>query len=203
MKILVLYYSSYGHTLELAKEIVAGARDTGAEVHLKRVPELIPKEIIENNPGLRHGAEIQKDIPVATVEELAEYDAIIFGSPTRYGVMSAQLKNFIDQTGGLWIQSKLVNKVAGFFTSTGTPHGGQEVTLLTMMIPLMHHGMILVPAGYTSPGINTTLEGGTPYGPSTLAGIDGSRQPNADERAIAYDYGKRVAEITMRLSSKS
>ncbi len=202
MRLLVLYYSAYGHTFELAKEIAAGARDAGAEVDIKRVPELIPKDIIESNAGLRHGAEIQRDIPIAKVDELAEYDAIIFGSPTRYGVMSSQMKNFIDQTGGLWLQGSLVNKIAGFFTSTGTPHGGQEITLLTMMIPLMHHGMILVPAGYTSPGINTTLEGGTPYGPSTLAGIDGSRQPNEDERRIAYDYGMRVAEIAIRFTNE-
>ncbi|MEM2142817.1 MAG: NAD(P)H:quinone oxidoreductase [Candidatus Thorarchaeota archaeon] len=200
MRLLVLYYSSYGHTLELAKEIAQGAREAGADVDLKRVPELIPREIIESSPGLKHGAAIQSDIPIAKVEELGDYDAIIFGSPTRFGNMASQMKNFIDQTGYLWATGRLVNKVAGFFTSVATPHGGHESTLITMMIPMMHHGMIIVPPGYTSPEINTHMGGGTPYGPSTLADVDGSRQPDETERKIARDYGKRIAEIASKLA---
>lgn len=199
MKLLVLYYSSYGHTLKMARAVKEGAVDGGAEVDLKRVPELVPQEIIDKNEGLKRGAEMQKDIPVASVDELPEYDAIIFGSPTRYGNMTAQMKNFIDQTGGLWAEGKLVNKVTGVFTSTATPHGGQETTLVTMMIPLMHQGMIIVPQGYTSPGINTNMGGGTPYGPSTTAGSDGSRQPSDAELEIARDHGKRIAEITKKM----
>jgi len=200
MKLLVLYYSSYGHTLQLAKEIAAGARDAGAEVDIKRVPELVPKEIIEGSAGLKRGVELQKDIPIAKVDELPNYDAIIFGSPTRYGNMTSQMKNFIDQTGPLWAKGRLVNKVAGFFTSTSSLHGGQETTLITMMIPLMHHGMIIVPEGYTSPEVDTTLGGGTPYGPSTYTGPDGSRQPDVVEKKIARDYGKRVAEVAKKMS---
>ncbi|MFW9787895.1 MAG: NAD(P)H:quinone oxidoreductase, partial [Candidatus Thorarchaeota archaeon] len=162
MKILVLYYSSYGHIFNLAQEIVIGALDAGAEVDLKRVPELVPKEIIESSPGLMQGAEIQDEVPIADISELPKYDAIIFGSPTRYGNMTAQMKNFIDQTGPLWMEGKLVDKIAGVFTGSATMHGGQETTNLTMMITLMHHGMIIVPLGYTIPEVSTTVAGGTP-----------------------------------------
>jgi NAD(P)H dehydrogenase (quinone) len=199
MRILVLYYSSYGHMLQMAKAISQGAKEAGAQVDIKRVPELVPMEIIQGNPGLKRGAEIQSSIPVAQVEELEGYDAIIFGSPTRYGNMTAQMKNFIDQTGPLWARGGLVNKIAGVFTSTATPHGGQETTLITMMIPLMHHGMIIIPQGYTSPGISTNYGGGTPYGPSTTAGSDGSRKPDEAELAIARDYGRRIAAVTEKL----
>lgn len=199
MKVLILYYSSYGHILQMAKAIKEGAIEAGAEVDLKRVPELVPQEIINASAGLKRGADLQKDIPIARPDELAGYDAIIFGSPTRYGNMTAQMKNFIDQTGPLWVKGKLVNKIAGVFTSTASPHGGQETTLITMMIPLMHHGMIIVPQGYTSPGIDTNMGGGTPYGPSTIAGPDGSRQPAPAELEIARDYGRRVAEITRQM----
>ncbi|MFW9767437.1 MAG: NAD(P)H:quinone oxidoreductase [Candidatus Thorarchaeota archaeon] len=198
MKILVLYYSSYGHIFNLAQEIVIGALSAGAKVDLKRVPELTPKEIIDNNPGLKHGAEIQNEVPIAEISELPNYDAIIFGSPTRYGNMTAQMKNFIDQTGPLWMEGKLANKIAGVFTGSATMHGGQETTNLTIMITLMHHGMIIVPLGYTIPEVSTTVAGGTPYGPSVLAGPDGSRQADDVERKIAREYGKRIAEVTRK-----
>ena len=198
MKVLVLYYSSYGHTFQMAQAIKRGADKVGGEVHLKRAPELVPQEIIDGDEGLKYGADLQKDIAVAKPDELQDYDAIIFGSPTRYGNMAAQMKNLIDQTGALWAEGKLVNKIAGVFSSTATPHGGQETTNLTMMITLMHHGMIIVPQGYTSPGTSTNYGGGTPYGPSTTAGMDGSRQPDEADLTIAEDYGKRIAEVTKR-----
>ena len=199
MKLLVLYYSSYGHMYELAKEIAAGAKEAGASVSMKKVPELVPASIIAGNPGLKRGAELQKDVPIATIEELPEYDAIIFGSPTRFGNMAAQMKNFIDQTGGLWSTRKLVDKVAGFFTGASEMHGGHESTLLTMMVPLMHHGMIIVPVGSKVQEVSSTQAGGTPYGPSVLAGPDNSRQMDQIERKLGRDYGRRVAEITKRL----
>jgi NAD(P)H dehydrogenase (quinone) len=200
VKLLVLYYSSYGHMYEMAKEISAGAKEAGADVSIKKVPELVPASVIAGNPGLKRGAELQRDVPIATVDELPEYDAIIFGSPSRYGNMAAQMKNFIDQTGGIWSKRKLVDKVAGVFTGAGTMHGGHESTLLTMMVPLMHHGMIIVPVGSNVPEVSATQAGGTPYGPSVLAGSDGSRQMDQTERKIGRDYGRRVAEIAKRLA---
>ena len=200
MRVLVVYYSSYGHIYELAKEIAAGAKEAGADVRIKRVPELVPSSVIESKPRLKAGADLQKDVPIVEVAELADYDAIIFGSPTRYGNMAAQMKNFIDQTGGLWAKGKLVNKVGGVFTGSRSMHGGQETPLITMMIPLMHHGMIIVPAGYVSPEVDTTQAGGTPYGPSAYAGTDSLRPVDHVERKIAKDFGRRIAEITKLLT---
>jgi NAD(P)H dehydrogenase (quinone) len=202
VKVLVLYYSSYGHMYEMAKEIAAGAKEAGAEVSVKKVPELVPASIIAGNAGLKRGAELQKDVPIVTIDELPDYDAIIFGSPTRFGNMASQMKNFIDQTGGLWSKRKLVDKVAGFFTGASEMHGGHESTLLTMMVPLMHHGMIIVPLGSNVPEIGSTQAGGTPYGPSVLAGSDNSRQMDQTERKLGRDYGRRVAEIAKRLAKR-
>jgi len=185
---------------EMAKEIAAGAKEAGAEVSIKKVPELVPASVIAGNPGLKRGAELQKDVPIATIDELANYDAIIFGSPTRYGNMAAQMKNFIDQTGGLWAKHKLNDKIAGFFSGASTMHGGHESTLLTMMIPLMHHGMIIVPVGSNVAEVDATQAGGTPYGPTVLAGPDNSRQMDQTERKIGRDYGRHVAEIAKRLA---
>lgn len=196
-KILVLYYSSWGHVSTMAGAVAEGARSVaGTEVTVKRVPELVPENV-------RQGAHYkdESDVPVATVDELAQYDAIIFGTPTRYGNMAAQMKNFLDQTGALWMKGALVGKVGSVFTSTGTQHGGQESTILSTHIVLLHHGMVLVGLPYAFQGQMGVSEvmGNSPYGASTIAGGDGSRQPSAVELEGARYQGRHVAEITTKL----
>jgi NAD(P)H dehydrogenase (quinone) len=199
MKILVIYYSMYGNTYELAKSVFEGAKSVeGAEVSLKTVPELMPEEIIHNNERIKKGKEIQKDVPIAQVAELEHYDAIIWGTPTRFGNMCSQLKNFIDQLGGLWIKGKLENKITGVFTSTSSIHGGQETTIISSMIPLMHLGMIIVGVPYSVPELLTTKTGGTPYGASHVAGENADLPVNEQEKNIAFAMGKRIAEITSK-----
>ena len=173
-KVLVLYYSSWGHIEQMAYAAAEGAREAGADVVVKRVPELVPAEVAQ----AAHYKTDQR-APVATVEELPEYDAIICGTPTRYGTMTAQMKNFLDQTGGLWAQGRLIGKVGSVFTSTATQHGGQEATILTTLPVLLHHGMVVVGLPYSYQGQSGVdqIRGGSPYGASTVAGGDGSRQP--------------------------
>ena len=181
-KILVPYYSSYGHIESMANAIAVGARSVaGTEVNIKRVPELVPEEAAK-----QAGIKLEQDAPVATVDELANYDAIIFGTPTRFGNMSAQMRNFLDQTGGLWANGKLIGKVGSVFTSTGVQHGGQETTLTSFHTTLMHHGMVVVGVPFSSAELSNMdeISGGTPYGASTLAGGDGSRQPSKNELKI-------------------
>ncbi len=194
-KVLVLYYSSYGHTEAMANAVAEGARAVaGVEVMVKRVPELVPAEV-----AAKSHYKVDQAAPVATVDELPEYDAIVFGTPTRYGSMTAQMKNFIDQTGGLWFGDKLVGKVGSVFTSTGSVHGGQETTLTSFHSVLFHLGMIVVGLPYSfKPQITTDGIGGTPYGASTLAG-DGSRQPVAVELDGARFQVRHVAEVTAAL----
>lgn len=203
MKILVIYYSMYGNTFELAKAIVEGARSVeNAEVFIKTVPELIPDEIVKNNERIKHGKELQKDIPIAQPAELENYDAIIWGSPTRYGNMCAQVKNFIDQTGSLWVKGKLEGKVTGVFTSTSSIHGGQESTILTSIVPLLHLGMIVVGVPYSVPDLLATESGGTPYGPSHVAGANADKPATEHEKNIGIAFGKRIAEITKKMIHK-
>jgi len=196
-KILVLYYSSYGHIEQMAIAIAEGAISVpGTEVAVKRVPELVPEDVAR-------GAHMKLDqsAPIATPGELGNYDAIIVGTPTRYGRITSQMANFWDQTGGLWVKGALVGKVGSAFTSTASQHGGQETTLFSMITNLMHHGMIIVGLPYSFPG-HTRLDevsGGTPYGASTLAGGDGSRQPSQNELDGARFQGRHVAEITAKL----
>jgi NAD(P)H dehydrogenase (quinone) len=196
-KVLVLYYSSYGHVERLAYAVAEGAREAGAQVDVKRVPELVPPEVAEKS-----GYKLDQPAPIATVDELAGYDAIVIGTPTRFGNMAAQMKNFLDQTGGVWFQGKLIGKVGSVFTSTASQHGGQESTLLATQIVLLHHGMVIVGLPYAFQGLTTLTEitGGTPYGASTLAGGDGSRQPSENELAGARFQGKHVAEIAGKLA---
>ncbi len=198
-KVLVLYYSSWGHIEQMAYAAAEGAREAGADVVVKRVPELVPAEVAKN----AHYKTDQK-APVATVEELPEYDAIIFGTPTRYGTMTAQMKNFLDQTGGLWAQGKLIGKVGSVFTSTATQHGGQEATILTTLPVLMHHGMVIVGLPYSFAGQTGVEEvkGGSPYGASTIAAGDGSRQPSQTELDGARFQGRHVAQIAAKLAAK-
>lgn len=196
-KILVLYYSSYGHVEQMAGAIAEGARSVeGTEVIIKRVPELVPEEVAR-----KAGMKLDQPAPVADPKELPEYDAIIFGTPTRYGMMTAQMRNFIDQTGSLWASGALIGKVGSVFTSTATQHGGQESTILSFHTTLLHHGMVIVGLPYSWQGQSTLDEitGGSPYGASTIAAGDGSRQPSRNELEGARFQGRHVAEITARL----
>jgi NAD(P)H dehydrogenase (quinone) len=195
-KVLVLYYSSWGHMEAMANAAAAGARDAGAEVTVKRVPELVPEDVAK----AAH-YKLDQAAPVAEPAELADYDAIIVGVSTRFGMMSAQLKNFLDQTGGLWAGGKLVDKVASVMSSTATQHGGAELAILSTQASLQHHGMIIVPLSYAYQGQsgNDTVRGGSPYGMTTTSNTDGSRMPSEQELEGATFQGKRVAEIAARL----
>ncbi len=196
-KVLVLYYSMYGHIETMANAVAEGARDAGATVDLKRVPELMPIEVAR-----QWGVKLDQAAPLATVDELADYDAIIFGTPTRFGNMCAQMRNFLDQTGALWGQGKLVGKVGSVFTSTASQHGGQETTITGFHTTLLHHGMVIVGTPYIIPELTdmTEIVGGGPYGAGTLAGGDGKRQPSAKELSIARFQGKHVAQIAAKLA---
>src|SRR5512136_1812315 len=195
-KLLVLYYSTYGHVETLANAIAAGARSVaGVEVTLKRVPETMSPDVAK-----QAGAKVDQAAPIASPKELGDYDAIIFGTPTRFGNMAAQMRNFLDQTGSLWVSGGLVGKVASVFASTGTG-GGNESTILTFIPTLLHHGMIYVGLPYACPELAdiSELKGGSPYGAATIAGPDGSRQPSAKELAMARFQGKHVAGIAAKL----
>jgi len=196
-KVLVLYYSSYGHIETMAASVAGGAREGGAEVIIKRVPELLPEDVARKSHF-----KLDQAAPIATVDELPNYDAIIVGVPTRFGNMPAQMKNFLDQTGGLWAGGKLIGKVGSVFTSTATQHGGQESTILSTHTVLLHHGMVIVGLPYSFQGQMGVQEitGGSPYGASTIAAGDGSRQPSANELAGAHFQGRHVAQIAARLA---
>ncbi|MDY6890452.1 MAG: NAD(P)H:quinone oxidoreductase [Pseudomonadota bacterium] len=197
-KILVLYYSSYGHVETLAQAIAEGARSVaGTDVVIKRVPELMPDEVAKNA-----GIKLDQSAPIAEPNELVEYDAIIFGTPTRFGNMASQMRNFLDQTGGLWAQGKLVGKVGSVFVSTGTG-GGNETTIQSFHTTLFHHGMVVVGMPYALPEMTdiSQVKGGSPLGAGTIAGGDGSRQPSEQELSMARYQGKHVAEISAKLSA--
>jgi len=197
-KVLVLYYSSYGHIEQMAKAVADGVRAAGAEVTVKRVPELVPPEVAK-----KAGFKLDQAAPIATIDELPQYDAIIFGTGTRYGNMTAQMKSFIDQTGPLWARGALVGKVGSVFTSSATQHGGQESTILTFHPVLLHLGMVIVGLPYAFQGQMGVSEvmGNSPYGASTIAAGDGSRQPSAIELAGARFQGQHVAEIAAKLAA--
>ena len=202
MKVLVVYYSLYGHIHRMAEAVVEGARSVaGAEVEFRRVPETLPPEVIDQM-GAREAQQAMENIPVCTVDELAAADAIIFGSPTRFGNMCGQMKQFLDATGGLWAQGALVGKVGSVFTSSATQHGGQESTILSFHIPLLHHGMVVVGLPYSFQGQMGIEEitGGSPYGASTIAGGKGERMPSENELEAARFQGRHVASIAARLA---
>jgi len=197
-KVLVLYYSSYGHIETMAHAVAEGVRTAGAEVDVKRVPELVPAEVAKSSHF-----KLDQAAPIATIDELANYDAIIFGTPTRFGNMTAQMRNFLDQAGGLWFQNKLVGKAASVFTSSATQHGGQESTILTFIPTILHLGMIYIGLPYTFTGQfgHDEVKGASPYGASTVAGGDGSRQPSPVELEAARFQGAHVAEIARKISA--
>ena len=196
-KVLVLYYSSYGHVETLARAIAEGAAAVeGVAVEVKRVPELVPAEVAEKS-----GFKTDQDAPLATPQELADYDAIVFGTPTRFGNMASQMRNFLDQTGGLWMKGALIGKVGSVFASTASQHGGQETTITSFHTTLLHHGMVIVGVPYAHQGLvkMDQITGGTPYGATTLADGDGSRQVSENELDIARFQGRHVAEIAAKL----
>ncbi len=195
-KVLVLYYSSYGHIETMAYAVAEGAKAAGAEVDVMRVPELLPPEAAK-----KAGYKVDQKAPIAKVEDLPKYDAIIVGVGTRYGRMASQMANFLDQTGGLWAKGALNGKVGGAFTSTATQHGGQEMTLFSIITNLMHFGMVIVGMNYGFSGQMTLDEitGGAPYGATTIAGGDGSRQPSENELEGAKYQGRQVAEVAAKL----
>ena len=195
-KVLVLYYSSYGHIETMAQAVAEGVRSAGSEAVIKRVPETVPADVARASHY-----KMDQAAPIATVDELADYDAIIFGTPTRYGNMAGQMKSFIDQTGALWFQGKLVGKVGSVFASTSSQHGGQETTITSFHTVLLHHGMVIVglPYSFQGQGRMDEITGGSPYGATTIAMADGSRQPSQNELDGARFQGKHVAEIAAKL----
>jgi NAD(P)H:quinone oxidoreductase type IV len=203
MKIHVVFYSTYGHVYKMAEAVAEGARGVaGAEVTLFQVPELMPEEALEKS-GAKAARAAFAHVPIIQPDQLREADAIIFGTPTRFGNMCAQMRNFLDQTGGLWMQGGLIGKVGSVFASTASQHGGQETTITSFHTTLLHHGMIIVGLPYSQPGLvnMTEISGGTPYGATTLAGTDGARQPSENELTLARYQGKHVAEIASKLTS--
>jgi len=201
MKILVLYYSMTGNLYRMAKLVAEGARQEGAEVDIKTVPELLSKEAIEGNELIKKAKEEQAEVPIATAEELPEYDGMCVGTPTRYGNMTAQMRQFWDRTGELWVAGALVDKPVGAFCSTGTLHGGQETTIISSMFTFLHHGMIMVGVPYTVPEISTPQAGGSPYGPSHVSGNPPVNPITEDDAAVCRYLGGRVARIAGKLAS--
>jgi NAD(P)H dehydrogenase (quinone) len=201
-KVSVVFYSMYGHVHRMAEAVAEGARSVaGSEVKLFQVPELVPETALERT-GAKAARQAFAQIPVMEPDQLVEADALIFGTPTRFGNMAAQMRNFLDRTGGLWAQGKLIGKVGSVFTSTGTQHGGQETTITSFHTTLFHLGMVVVGVPYSCPGLTNMDEitGGSPYGAGTLAGGDGKRLPSENELSIARFQGKHVAEIAAKLA---
>lgn len=197
----IVFYSMYGHIYRMAEAVAEGSRSVkGVEVELLQVPELALPDVLEKS-GAAAARKAFSHIPVAAPDKLAEADAIIFGTPTRFGSMAAQMKNFLDQTGGLWFNGSLIGKVGSVFTSTATQHGGQETTITSFWNVLIHHGMVLVGVPYSEKGLMETgeMSGGSPYGASTIATPEGTRMPSKNELAIAIAQGRRVAEIAKKL----
>jgi NAD(P)H dehydrogenase (quinone) len=200
VNVLIVYYSMYGNVFKMAGLVSEGVREVnGAEPVVRKVPELIPQAVIDAHPDMKAGQAMQIDVPLVTQDDFRTAGAIAFGTPTRFGNCSAQLKNQIDQLTSLWLEEQLEGKPAGVFTSTGSLHGGQETTILTMVAPLIHLGMIYVGVPYSVPELLTTASGGSPYGPGHVAGGDGKRPIDAQEAAVCRALGRRLAEIALRL----
>ena len=200
MKVLIVYYSTYGNVYHMAKLVAEGVSEVaGSEAVVRRVPELIPESVINSRADMKAGRDLQKDVPLVTKDDFREAAAYAFGTPTRFGNVSAQLKNEIDQLTSLWLKGELEGKPAGVFVSTGSLHGGQETTILTMMAPLLHLGMILVGVPYSTQELFTTQGGGSPYGPGHVAGGDNKRDIDPQEAAICRALGRRLATVAMKL----
>jgi NAD(P)H dehydrogenase (quinone) len=203
MKVLIVFYSTYGHVYKMAQAVAEGVKEVaGAQVELRRVPETLPEDVLQKM-GAVEAQKAFADIPVCTVDELASADAIIFGTPTRFGNMCGQMRQFLDATGQLWLQGSLVGKVGSVFASTATQHGGQESTLLSFHITLLHQGLVVVGLPYAFQGQmrNDEITGGSPYGATTIAGTKGERTPTENELAGARFQGKHVAAIAAKLAT--
>ena len=200
-KVQIVFYSMYGHIYRMAEAVASGVRDAGAEVELLQVPELMPDDVLEKS-GAKAAKAAFAHVPTATVAHLADADAIVFGTGTRFGNMTAQMRNFLDQTGGIWAKGALIGKVGSVFTASATQHGGQETTLTSFHTTLLHHGMVIVGCPYSEQRqtIISEMTGGSPYGASTITGGDGSRLPSENELAIARFQGKHVATIAAKLA---
>ncbi|MGB9642925.1 MAG: NAD(P)H:quinone oxidoreductase [Candidatus Ratteibacteria bacterium] len=201
IKILVLYYSMYGNVFQMAQEVVAGIKQVqAAQPVLRKVPELLPESVIQENPDIMRTQQLQKDVAIATLDDLKECDGLLIGTPTRFGNMCSQMRNFLDKTGPLWLQGALTGKPAGIFTSSVSLHGGQESTCLSVMLTLLHHGMIIVGIPANTPELMKTSTGGTPYGASHVVGIQGNFKPlSEEEKSLCIFLGKRVTEIAKKL----
>lgn len=202
MKVLIVYYSTYGNVYQMARLVAEGVAEVdGAEAVIRTVPELIPQAVIESRTDMKAGRDMQRDVPLVTKDDFREAGAVAFGTPTRFGNVSAQLKNQIDQLTQLWLAGELEGKAAGVFVSTSTLHGGQETTGLTLMAPLLHLGMVLVGVPYSVQELFTTQGGGSPYGPGHVAGGDNTRAIDPQEAAICRALGRRLAQIGLRLEA--
>ncbi len=200
LKVLIVYYSTFGNTYKMALEVAKGVEEVpGAEPVIRTVPELIPQEIILSREDIRRGKELQKDVPLVTLDDFRTASAVAFGTPTRFGVVSAQLKNQIDRLSPLWQEGALEGKPAGIFVSTATLHGGQEMTIFSLLPALLHLGMIFVGVPYSVKELFTTKGGGSPYGPGHIAGDNSQRELDEDEKAILRAFGKRLANIALKL----
>ena len=200
MKVLIVYYSTYGNVFKMAQLVAEGVQEVpGSEAVIRTVPELIPQAVIDSRPDMKAGRDMQKGVPLVTADDFREAGAIAFGTPTRFGNVSSQLKNQIDQLTSLWLKGELEGKPAGVFVSTGSLHGGQETTILTLMAPLLHLGMVLVGVPYSVQELFTTQGGGSPYGPGHVAGGDNQREIDPQEAAICRALGRRLAQIGSRL----
>lgn len=201
MKVLIVYYSAFGNVYKMARLVAEGVNQVpGAEAVIKRVPELIPESAVRSRADMQAGADLQRDVPLVTIDDFREAGAIAFGSPTRFGNVAAQLKNQIDQLGSLWMQKVFEGKPAGAFVSTGSLHGGQESTILSLMNVLLHLGFVIVGVPYSVPDLFLTKGGGAPYGPGHIAGPDNSREIDENEANICRVFGKRLAEIGLKLN---
>jgi NAD(P)H dehydrogenase (quinone) len=200
MKVLIVYYSMYGNVYKMANLVAEGVHEApGAEAVIRTVPELIPPEVVQSRADMKAGRDLQRDVPMVTLDDFRQAGAVAFGTPTRFGNVSAQLKNQIDQLTPLWLKGELEGKLAGVFTSTGSLHGGQETTIFTMLAPLLHLGFLVVGVPYSVQELFTTTGGGSPYGPGHVAGGDSQREIDPREAAICRALGRRLAQVGMKL----
>lgn len=201
MKVLIVYYSTFGNTYKMANLVAEGVKEAGGEPIIRRCAELMPESVIKLRSDIQAGIEMQRDVPVINLDDFKNADAYAFGTPTRFGNVSAQLKNVVDQLGPLWMQRVFEGKPAGVFVSTGTLHGGQEATILSFMTVLLHLGCVIVGVPYSVPGLYLTKGGGSPYGPGHVAEAENKREIDENEAAICREFGKRLTEIAKKLKN--